>query len=331
MAIIVPAIPITRTEGERKVIISIQKSLSDNWYVYYEPTINGVNPDFVMFSDSYGILLLEVKDYYFNTLKYISPDIWRICTESGEKSVTSPLKQVSEYAYKLLELLSNDSLLVHQKGKFIGRLILPVLYACVFPNLTRSEVEILRINTIIPEHLLFLKDDLEDVHFSKKIESIFKRAFPISKLEESISELIKQKIYPQIKIENKEKYSFPLHSDNILKFPSLVDEILFIATEIRHLHNFEKVPLKDIYVLYAMNNPSYVNNMIIDIISDMGINIQLANVPVIDGIRIAELQHDNINVNITEKIIFLLGLEGHEKVLSKLTTLSPKMVYLTAH
>jgi hypothetical protein len=239
------------------------------------------------------------------------------------------LKQVSEYAYKLLELLSNDPLLVHQKGNFVGRLILPVLYACVFPNLTRSEVEILRIHTIIPEHLLFSKDDLEDVHFSKKIESIFKRTFPICKLEESISELIKQKIYPQVKIEKKEKYSFPLHSVNRHTFPSLVDEILFIATEIRHLHNIKKVPLKDIYVLYAMNNPTYVHNKIIDIISDMGINIQLANVPEIDGIRIAELQHNNINI--TGKVVFLLGLEGQEKVLSKLTALSPKMVYLTAH
>lgn len=74
MAILIPERKIINqqkvppTEGEITLIDFLEYSLNDEYEIYYQPYLNGKNPDIVLMRKGGGILIIEVKDW--NLLHY---------------------------------------------------------------------------------------------------------------------------------------------------------------------------------------------------------------------------------------------------------------------
>ncbi|MFM7189978.1 MAG: nuclease-related domain-containing protein, partial [Microcystaceae cyanobacterium] len=64
MAIIYPdSCPTTVTPGENDLFQALFCNLPDDFYIWYEPYSESQRPDFLLLSPTFGILVLEVKDW----------------------------------------------------------------------------------------------------------------------------------------------------------------------------------------------------------------------------------------------------------------------------
>jgi hypothetical protein len=160
MARIYPSNPDFKTKGEQLICTVLQGCLDGTWSIFYEPTIGDAHPDFVLFHPERGVMVLEVKDYTPPTIVGIAPDMWEIRVNGECMNVTSPFKQAWTYTHKLQDLFMKNKLLVHEAGRYKGRLIFPVSFACVFPNITKNDGKKLNFNRVVQQDRVLYKEDI---------------------------------------------------------------------------------------------------------------------------------------------------------------------------
>jgi hypothetical protein len=231
VARIFPEFPDARTSGEQELIDFLCNTLDDTWIIFYEPLIENIRPDIVLYSPFHGIIIIEVKDWTSQTIKSLAPDHWVINTEVGEKKVLSPLKQVSEYSFKLINFLSNHKEMIHSKGNNLGKLIFPVGYLCFFTRLSPAEIESLKVTSVIPERFVLCRQDFNEGGFVEELVGVVTRIFPIDPLPIEVTNKVNQLLYPEYEVQENNQQSSIQYTQNA--FPSLVDEVLFICTELR--------------------------------------------------------------------------------------------------
>jgi len=88
------------TQGELHAL-DILKDLSDEYEIYFQPFINGNNPDIIVMRKDYGVLLIEVKDWKLANY-IINNDDWTLRKE--KIPIKSPIKQVLSYKDDLYNL-----------------------------------------------------------------------------------------------------------------------------------------------------------------------------------------------------------------------------------
>lgn len=91
----------TPTNGELHAL-KVLKDLSDDYEVYFQPFINGNNPDIIVVRENYGVLIIEVKDWKLRHYKIDEKDNWTLHKE--ETAIKSPIKQVEAYKNDLYSL-----------------------------------------------------------------------------------------------------------------------------------------------------------------------------------------------------------------------------------
>jgi hypothetical protein len=160
MARIYPSNPDFKTKGEQLICTVLQRCLDGTWSIFYEPTIGDAHPDFVLFNPEKGVMVLEVKDYTRPTIVGITPDMWEIRVNGECMNVTSPFRQAWTYTHKLQDLFMKNKLLVHEAGRYKGRLIFPVSFACVFPNITKDDGKKLNFNRVVQQDRVLYKEDI---------------------------------------------------------------------------------------------------------------------------------------------------------------------------
>ncbi|MFP4978258.1 nuclease-related domain-containing protein [Paenibacillus sp. CN-4] len=282
MAILYPEAALPQIQGEQKVLWALKKGLSDAWHVFHEPLIHETRPDFVLYSSYYGIIILEVKDYKAKTIQRLSPDIWTIFIEDRVKRLTSPLKQARDYAYELMQVMESSDVLSNTQGAFKGKLKFPVGYACWFANLSWEDVVTIGISEVIPKQWILTADDLLEMKLESKFVDNLISKFKVNQLNNEVLTTIKALLYPEIlplSFELRQRIWFDDFKKNIIKFPDFVDEILFIATEIRHLH-MKNVKLDQIFIYYFQNHilkSGTVAEKISNILISMGISNTINN------------------------------------------------------
>ncbi|WP_445612518.1 nuclease-related domain-containing protein [Geobacillus sp. YF-1] len=289
MAYVIPEHPVFKTSGEKKLFYTLKKNLDDLWTVYYEPVINGKYPDFILFHQYYGIMILEVKDYVPQTIREIRKDYWKIYSDGKEISIKNPLNQVIKYRNELMNLLSQHEELLERKGNFQGRLKFPVIVGCVFSDLTREDIVHLAIDQVIPSDQLLCIDDLNNSHIlNEKINHMMGKLFTISSLSQEEARIIKQVIYPVIKVahvdledppsegerkkeEKKQHESIPKNIQ-FIPFEHYVDELYHVVDRIHHL--YQKEDVKNVMITYPLNRflrKGTLKELIIDLLKSRGL------------------------------------------------------------
>ncbi len=145
MATLIPeTLPTSATEGE-KFLARILRKLPDGWIVYFEPKVRRLRPDFVILAPEYGVLILEVKDWVFSSIRELDADQVMLQSRGGGTAhrELNPVKQVDGYWRAMKDAcracVAGDELLM-KNGTWQGKLCFPVGAAVVFTNISGKMV-----------------------------------------------------------------------------------------------------------------------------------------------------------------------------------------------
>ncbi len=100
------------TAGEYHAL-EILKDFPNEYEVYFQPYINGYNPDIIIVRKNYGVLIIEVKDWQLVHYHIDENDHWSL--KKDGTPIRSPIKQVKDYKDNLFDF-SIPSML-HEKIK----------------------------------------------------------------------------------------------------------------------------------------------------------------------------------------------------------------------
>ncbi|WP_243387435.1 nuclease-related domain-containing protein [Bacillus kexueae] len=264
MAIIYPENPNFNTNGEKHIFLKILLNLPDVWHVFYEPNINGLNPDFILFHPRYGLTVIEIKDYTKSTIQSTNPFTWKLNWQGYTKTVKSPLQQVTHYRNETYNLLAKNESLRIKEGKFKGRLKFPISCLCCFPNLSSKDLLLLNIQSLIPEKILLSKEDSVNMDsFIEKLLSSFNRLFPPKPLSEKELGDVIFSLYPSFQYYTEQTSNTyknnpkEVLNDFVIKsFNNYVDELIYVTDSIAHYINFYQKSLEDIIIVYNPRRPS---------------------------------------------------------------------------
>lgn len=135
------------TEGERTLLSFINQNLDNNYEVFFQPYLNGDNPDIIIMRENSGVMIIEVKDWDLKNYKLNDRRNWvlkNITTPSGRPQVVkSPIQQVFEYKENLYNL-HIDSLLEK-------RISNPKYLSIVSCSLYFHKASIAQINSLLTE------------------------------------------------------------------------------------------------------------------------------------------------------------------------------------
>jgi rhodanese-related sulfurtransferase len=161
--------------GERKVFHALKRCLDDDFLVWHNVPIGpkARQPDFVILSPRWGVLLLEVKDWRPSTLGRASRDAVELKTERGRTTSPNPIRQARDYTLELVDLMQRDSALIHENGPHEGKLIFPYGWGAVLSNIKRTDFPAEQFDQVFPANQTLLRDDLDEMDPGKFQERLF--------------------------------------------------------------------------------------------------------------------------------------------------------------
>lgn len=144
MAIMIPdTIPKTATSGETTLYNILRDRLPDDFYVWYERRVNGRYPDFTILNASFGLLIIEVKDWSLEKIVTATHDYFEVkCWENGRKWTENrphPLQQCRSYLINVLKKFKRFPILTHRDGTYKGQVKFPIGWGAVMSNITAEQ------------------------------------------------------------------------------------------------------------------------------------------------------------------------------------------------
>lgn len=208
MATLIPAIGscLSRmTSGEKRFAYRLEEKLEDDYLCWYDVSIGErtQHPDFVVFHPSRGLLVLEVKDWKFDTIRNMDKQQAEIHTDHGIKHVLNPLEQARQYMFAVTNKLERDPQLVWPGGSLKGKPFFPYGHGAVLTNISRKQFDSANMGDVLPSHLMICQDEMIE---SADIEEFQKRLwdmFPIKfKMQLSLPQIdrIRWHMFPEIRI-----------------------------------------------------------------------------------------------------------------------------------
>ena len=191
--------------GERRVLHQLKRCLEDDYLVWHDIPIGprARQPDFVILSPRWGVLLLEVKDWKRSTLGAATRDAVELHTARGRVTVAHPLRQARDVVLELVDLMKTDPALVHADGPFAGRLLFPHGHGVVMSHLTRADVAGSDFNELFPTSRTLLRDDLDDgidaMAFQRRLWGLFTVSYPHT-LTLPQRDRIRWHLFPEIRL-----------------------------------------------------------------------------------------------------------------------------------
>ncbi len=90
------------TEGEWTLLNFLLQNLDDTYEIYFQPFLNGDNPDIAIMRKGSGVLIIEVKDWNLQHYYIDNNTKWRLIKD--DTLLKSPLQQVESYKSNLFKL-----------------------------------------------------------------------------------------------------------------------------------------------------------------------------------------------------------------------------------
>ena len=196
--------------GERRVLQQLKRCLEDDYLVWHDIPLGpkARQPDFVILSPRWGVLLLEVKDWKRATLGSATRDAVELFTPGGRVTQAHPLRQARDYTLELVDLMRSDAALVHAEGPFAGRLLFPYGWGVVLSGLRSAEVGKgvagSDFEALFPSARTLLRDDLDgDVSveaFQHRLWGMFTISYPHN-LSLPQRDRIRWHLFPEVRLQ----------------------------------------------------------------------------------------------------------------------------------
>lgn len=195
------------TAGERRFGTCLYRNLEDDYHCWINVPVGPkqLRPDFIVLHPGRGILTLEVKDWKLPTINQVDRFGWHLLTDTGPKTVVSPLEQARAYATAIKELLERDPLLVQQdEGRYKGHLLLPWGFGVVLTNITRKQFDGSGLEAAIPGDRVICQDEIAEgvdaETFQARLWAMFQYSFG-GVLSLARIDRIRWHLFPEIRIQ----------------------------------------------------------------------------------------------------------------------------------
>ena len=216
--------------GERRVLHQLKRCLEDDHLVWHDIPIGprARQPDFVVLSPRWGMLLLEVKDWKRSTLGSATRDAVELNTPRGRVTQPHPLRQARDYCMELIDLMQRDPALVHADGPFSGKLLFPYGWGVALSGMKREDVVGTDFDGLFSAARTLLRDDLEDgvnaETFQRRLWGMFTLHYPHT-LSLPQRDRIRWHLFPEIRLPQQQSFGFDADvgaSDSALALPDLL-------------------------------------------------------------------------------------------------------------
>lgn len=132
----IPARPGSATPGERKVFLALRDHLPEDYLVYYDTSLKGRYPDFMIVGPDLGLVVLEVKDWRLDSIAAVTGDGVVLRQAERKLPVKNPIKQARASAQTIVDALKARPVLSDGQTLCCGW-----GYGVVFPLLRKKDVE----------------------------------------------------------------------------------------------------------------------------------------------------------------------------------------------
>lgn len=161
-------IPLNNTEfttaGERRFYQFLRDALKPDsqCFAWYSPTVDGLEPDFVVYTPEVGLVVFEVKDWLLEQIQEADQRTFTFLLPDGRSEKrTHPLQQARGYMFAILDRLkSTCPKLLSSDPRYYGKVRFPLECAVVFSNITREEFCTANLQTVLPAEKVLFADDL---------------------------------------------------------------------------------------------------------------------------------------------------------------------------
>ena len=217
--------------GERRLLHQLKRCLEDDYVVWHDIAIGprARQPDFLVLSPRWGLLLLEVKDWRRHILGPATRDAVELRTPRGLVTAPHPLRQVRDCAMEMVDLMKADPMLVHAHGPFAGRLLFPYGWGVVMASLRRQDVQDSDFDALFPPARTLLREELDDLQldaaeFQKRLWGMFTVSYPHT-LTLPQRDRIRWHLFPEIRLQPQTSFDFdaPASAQSSPSLPALPD------------------------------------------------------------------------------------------------------------
>jgi hypothetical protein len=92
------------TDGELHLITFLSVNLDDSFEVYFNPYLDGDRPDVIIVKESFGVVIIEVKDWNLKNYFIDENNKWYVTNGRDSGNIKSPQSQVFKYKTNLYDL-----------------------------------------------------------------------------------------------------------------------------------------------------------------------------------------------------------------------------------
>ncbi len=191
--------------GERRLLHQLKRCLEDDYLVWHDVPIGprARQPDFVILSPRWGLLLLEVKDWKRSSLGAGTRDAIELHMPRGRVTTPHPLRQARDVTLELVDLMKADPALVHGEGPFSGRLLFPYGFGVVMSHIAQSDVAGSDFHTLFAPERTLLRDELDagadPAMFQRRLWGMFTVSYPHT-LSLPQRDRIRWHLFPEVRL-----------------------------------------------------------------------------------------------------------------------------------
>jgi len=198
------SVPSKASIGEKRLYKILQYELPDDCYVWYEPRVKGLYPDFIILGPTLGLLILEVKGWSAHQIVSANHQFFEI--KNGAEHLErqqSPLRQGKGYLDAILDKLKQYPILTQQNGDYKGKLAFPVGVGAVMTNMTAAQAQDENIYFLLEQPQVAYQDELMEWdgigerELMRRLESMFTTRFKFLALTDDQISTIKGILYPE--------------------------------------------------------------------------------------------------------------------------------------
>ncbi len=207
MATLIPTLGSARFDarGELRLAERLKDCLEDNAWVWHNIPVGpfGRHPDFVALHPQQGIVVLEVKDWRWETIVEANSKQVELMTERGNVITDNPFEQVRSYMFNVVDTLKRDPLLVIESGSFKGKPVFPFGFGVAFSNITRKQFEQTDLHEVfLPERCIFRDEMAEKVDPDEFRERVWRMVSPRIGPTLSLPQInrVRARLFPEIRV-----------------------------------------------------------------------------------------------------------------------------------
>jgi len=124
------------TRGEQKVFEALRDHLPEDYLVYYNISVKGRYPDFIVVGPDLGVVALEVKDWRLDSIAAVTKEGVVLREKGVERTLKNPVQQAREYILGAVDMLKTRSLLSDGTHLCFGW-----GHGVIFPFLNKKDLE----------------------------------------------------------------------------------------------------------------------------------------------------------------------------------------------